>query len=76
MGITNLRGRGRYMRTAGKAFTAGLFGTIGVGAAIIGVSIIGGYVADRKVKRMLREWAERMRLQTEAMRAAYESEES
>jgi Sec-independent protein translocase protein TatA len=53
------------MKTAGKAFTTGMFGTLGVGAAILGTVGIVVLVGERKLKKLFREFEETMRERTE-----------
>jgi hypothetical protein len=44
------------MRTAGKAFTTGLFTTLGVGVAIVGTMTVLVIVGERQVKRIVSEF--------------------
>lgn len=55
------------MKTAGMAFTKGLFGTLGVGVAVAGTVGVVVLVGERMLKKLVSDFEKYMKAQTEAV---------
>lgn len=55
------------MKTAGKAFIGGMFGTLGIGAAILGTVGIVVLVGERHIRRVIRDFEEDFKRRTDEL---------